>query len=572
MPKSDKPKVSILQRLKDNWTAGITVCLVSIPLSVSLAIAGGASPVAGIVTAIWAGLLASLFAGSNYNIVGPTGALSGILAAQAIAHGAGTLPMVAIVSGVMILACYALRLAKYIIYVPANTIHGFTLGVALTIGFGQLNSALGLSNLPAHEKLFDNVIESFKHIGNASIVTVVTFLIFISLMFLLVKIAPKLPKFLRLPPAVLLSPIGILLGYLSINHLIPVKLLTLGEKYADMSATLFIPHGFAIDQSIVSTAITVTIVAILETILSAKIADGMTKTKHNRNKEIFALAVANLGSGLAGGIPATAALARTALNIKSGANDKMAATVNAFAVVIVSFFFLAFFKFLPMAVIAAILVNVAIRMVSGEHFEKLYKLDRKSFWISMLVAGITFYVDPMIGILVGTAISLFFFLDTLSKGQFEMVVNDKHRKVIESVLGDKIVTLAPHTHTLVYSIKGHLTYVDSLAHISRFEHEIQQYEEVVLRLRELYFLDIDGLDAFEEIIEIIEARGKKVYLSGVNPLIEQILLESKAYLRLKDSGAVFSTTTKALQFLGFSLHEHETKHEVVAAKVKLAKA
>lgn len=571
MHQSHKPKTSLLQKIKENWTAGLTVCLVSIPLSVSLAIAGGASPVAGIVTAIWAGLIAAIFAGSNYNVVGPTGALSGILAAHAITHGAGTLPMVAIVTGVMILMCFALRLAKYIIYVPANTIHGFTLGVALTIGFGQLNSALGLTNVPVHEKIFDNIVESFKHIANASPVTVVTFLIFICAMFMLVKFATKLPKILRLPPAVLLSPIGILLGYLSLNNLVPIKLLTLGEKYADMSATLFIPHSFSINESIISTSITVAIVAILETILSAKIADGMTKTKHNRNKEILALGLANIASGLAGGIPATAALARTALNIKSGANHKTAAIVNAVAVVIISFFFLTFFKYLPMAVIAAILVNVAVRMVSREHFAKLYQLDKKSFWISMLVAAVTFYVDPMIGILVGTAISLFFFLDTLSKGQFEMVVNDKHRKIIESVLGDKILTLAPHTHTLVYSIKGHLTYVDSLAHISRFEHEIQQYEEVVLRLRELYFLDIDGLDAFEEIIEIIETRGKKVYLSGVNPLIEHILSTSKTYVRLKESGAVFETTTKALQSLGFSLQEHANKHEV-KSKVKLAKA
>ncbi|MBI4836771.1 MAG: SulP family inorganic anion transporter [Candidatus Abawacabacteria bacterium] len=558
---------SIGQRLKDNWVSGLTVSLVSIPLSVSLAIAGGASPVAGIVTAIWAGLIASLFGGSDYNIVGPTGALSGILAAHAIAHGAETLPMVAIVTGVIVLVSYALRLAKYIIYVPANTIHGFTLGVAFTIGFNQLNSALGLSGLHVHERLFDNVVESFKHIGNASLTTFITFIVFLGLMFLLVKVRTKLPKLLRLPPAVLLSPIGILLGYLSVNSLIPLKLITLGEKYSDMNATLFIPQSFHFDQSLISTSITVAIVAILETILSAKIADNLTKTKHNRDKEILGLGLANIASGLAGGIPATAALARTALNVKSGANNKISGTVNAICIVIISFFLLNFFKFIPMAIIAAILVNVAVRMVEGQHFVKLYRLDKKGFWISIFVAVITFYVDPMIGILVGTALSLFFFLDTLSRGQFEMVANDRNRKMIESVLGDKVTTITPNTHTLVYSIKGHLTYVDSQAHIARFEHEIKEYEEVVLRLRELYYLDVDGLDAFDEIIETIERRGKKVYLTGVNPLIEQVLLESKNYNRLKESGVVFPSTTKALQFLGFKIKEH-TKPKVATRAAK----
>lgn len=560
-------KTTLVQKLQTNWKSGLTVSLVSVPLAISLAIASGTSPIAGIVTAIWAGLFASLLGGSHYNVVGPTAALSGILATYALTNGAETLPTVAIVTGVIILLAYLLGLARFIIYIPANTIHGFTLGVALTIAMGQLNFALGLQNLPIHEHTVENFGESITHLGQTSLAAAITFGVFLALMFVITKISNKLPKILQLPPAVLLSPIGILLGYLSVSNMLPFRLLTLGEKYNNLNPTLFITHSFDLNQAIITTSLTVALIAILETIISAKIADGMTKTKHNRNKEVLGLGIANIASGIMGGIPATAALARTVVNIKSGANNQLSSTINSLCIIIISLLLLTFFKFIPLAVIAAILVNVAIRMVTREDFVKLYKIDKKNFWIAILVAILTVYIDPIIGVLVGAAVSLFFFLDTLSRGQFDMVTNNHNNEMIERVIGDKVYTMPAQSHTLVYSIKGHLTYVDSLAHTNRFEHDIQEYEHVVLRLRELYFLDVDGLEAFDEIVEIIEARNKKVYLSGVNPLIEQILLSSKHFSRLKDSGAVFSSTTKALKTLGFEIHD-QTKPELkLATKV-----
>ena len=142
---------SFAVNLKSNWKSGITVSLVSIPLSISLAVAAGATPLMGIITAIWAGLLAAIFGGSNFNIVGPTGALSGILAVFAISHGANSLPALAILSGIIIIISFIFHFEKYIILIPSSVIHGFTLGVAFIIGLNQLNFALGLKNLPVHE-------------------------------------------------------------------------------------------------------------------------------------------------------------------------------------------------------------------------------------------------------------------------------------------------------------------------------------------------------------------------------------------------------------------------------------
>lgn len=539
-----------LANIRNNWQSGLTVSLVSIPLSVSLAIASGATPVMGIVTAIWAGLIASIFAGSNFNIVGPTGALSGILATHVIVNGLDTLSLVAIVTGIIIFIAYLLKLERYMKFIPANTVQGFTLGVAFIIAFNQFNFAFGIKGLTPHERFIENVFDSISHLGQGSLQTAIVFFVFLVAMFGLIKAAPKLPTILRLPPAVLLSPIGILIGYLSLKGLIPLQLQTLGERYQDLSGTLFLPANFTlISRPVVMTSITVAIIAILETMISAKIADNLTKTKHQQSQEILALSLSNIASGLMGGIPATAALARTALNIKSGADNRMSATISSICIAIISIFLLTFFKFIPMAVIAAILVTVAVRMVEREHLVRMFHLDRKNFVIALIVAAVTIYIDPIIGILVGAAISLFMFMDKLSRGHFEMIINDNNYNIVDSIAGEKLTELKDNSHALFYSIKGHLTYIDGQAHVARFEKDIQKYEIVVLRLKELFLIDLDGIDALDEIIEAIEGKGKVVLICGVHGLLTHLPKASKHYKKLAEKGHVFKDTEAVLMHL-----------------------
>ncbi len=539
-----------IAKIKSNWQSGLTVSLVSIPLSVSLAVASNSTPTAGIITAVWAGLMASLFGGSNYNIVGPTGALSGILAAYALTHGANALSMLAIVSAVFILISYAFKLERYLVFIPASTVHGFTLGVAFIIGLNQMNFALGLSGLTKHPEFIKNVIESFSHIGQASLPTFGIFLLFVIGLFTLLKLTPKLPG------AITLTPIGILLGYLGTTGRLPFELKTLGMQYADIAPKIIQPFHFFFDTSLLLPALTVAVVAILETMISAKIADGMTGTKYQPRKEMLGLGIANIVSGLAGGIPATAALARTSLNVKTKANDKMSATISSVCIALISFVFLTYFKYIPLAVVAAILVFVAVRMVEIVHFYRMFSFDKKSFTISVLVALVTIYEDPIVGILFGTAVALLLFVEKLSKGQFELIINNAEKQMTDHVVGEDIddENICKDCHTLVYSIKGQLAYVNAQAHISRFETKLNaDFENVVLRMRELFFIDLDGVDAFEEIVNLIESQGKQVLLTGVNPLIEKSLEESKAFQRIRDTKRVFPHTREALQKLGYSL-------------------
>jgi SulP family sulfate permease len=282
--------------------------------------------------------------------------------------------------------------------------------------------------------------------------------------------------------------------------------------------------------------------------MSAKIADGMTKTKHNPRKEMFGLGLANIVTGLMGGIPATAALARTSLNIKSGANNRFSAIVSSIAIALISLLLFQYFKYIPLTVVAAILVFVAVRMIEAEHFIRYFKYDKKGFILAGLVAFVTVYEDPIIGILFGTAISLVVFMEYLSKGEYELLLNSKQFKKAKPITHEQLAKLKGSEHVLVYSFKGALVYINTQAHIARFERALKQYHSVILRMREVHFIDLDGVEGFSEIIDILYEKEKFIYITGVSPLVdEQLLRDSATYRKLKKMKAVLPKTMDALQ-------------------------
>lgn len=541
--------IRMIDNIKHNWKSGITVALVSMPLSVSLAVASGATPTIGIITAMWSGLIASLFGGSNFNIVGPTGALSGLIATYAMAHGLTSLPVLTIVTGLFILVAYVLKLERYLIFIPSSVIHGFTLGVAGIIAFNQLNAALGLTNLPKHERFFENVLESFKHLPEISGITLLVFIVFLTILFILRRIVPKVPG------ALLLSPVGIVLGYLATIGTVPIQLATMGSIFPDIAFKFYQLPQWEFSTSVFGAGAAIALVAILETMLSAKIADGMTHTKHNERKEMFGLGLANLAAGLAGGIPATAALARTSLNIKAGATNKVSATISAITLALLSFFCLSYFSYIPMAVIAAILVYVAIQMIEMEHFVKFYRYQRSGFWLSLLVASITFYEDPIIGIIFGTALALLLFVEKLSRGQFDLKLNTFEEGIVKTISGDSLKEIKENADILLYSIKGKLAYINSQAHINRFAGDLGKYNTIILRLRSVYFMDLDGAEALDEIISLIQKKSQTVCLTSMNQSIINLLeAVSPKYRELKQQGLIFPKTTVALKHFGIKLN------------------
>ena len=535
---------NLKEKLSQNWKAGLTVSFVSLPLSISLAMAAGATPLMGVITAIWAGLLASFFGGSNYNIVGPTGALSGILVVYALKYGVSILPLLAIITGIMTLIVYALRWERYIVFIPSSVVHGFTLGVAFIIGLGQLNFALGLKNLPAHENLISNVLESLKHIGAAHWPTVALFVGGFAFLFVWRKF------FTKIPGAVVLALGGILLGYLSQIGIVAIQLQTLYSKFGNISGSLWsVPRiSFVLNQDILIGAAAVSVVAILETLLSAKIADNMTKTKHNTRKEVLGVGIANIFSGLFGGIPATAALARTSINVKSGANDKLSATINSVFVLVIAAVFLGAFKYLPLAVVASILIFTATQMVEREHFVNIWRNDRMAFLLSIAVAIITVVEDPIMGILIGSMAALLVFANKMSRAKTEIGVN-RDGKLIVRLNAKEFAQAVDHGDTLVYRFAGQLTYVNAQSHMQNVGKINDGAKNVVYSFRNLFFFDMDGLEAIKEMVEMQKSRGKKVLITSLSGSMKRALKREVWYKEMEKNNEVFENTKDALNTL-----------------------
>jgi MFS superfamily sulfate permease-like transporter len=183
----------------------------------------------------------------------------------------------------------------------------------------------------------------------------------------------------------------------------------------------------------------------------------------------------------------------------------------------------------------------------------MYAHDKVSLALTLFVALVTIAFDPIIGILVGTVMALLVFVEKLSRGQFELVVNNDDKQIVEKIVDERLPKGDQHADTLVYSIKGLFAYVNAAAHVARFEEELHDFRAVVLRLRELSYIDLDGVDALAEIVDLLQAQGKTVYVTGVNPLVERLLAGQKVYRDLEAGGRVLPRTTDALRQLGYTV-------------------
>lgn len=531
--------------LKENWKSGLTVALVSIPLSVSLAMSSGAPPAAGIITAVVAGIIGAAFGSSRYNIIGPTGALSGVTAAFALTQGAGLLPLMTVLAGLIIVFAYFIKVERYLVYVPSSVIHGFTLAISIILISSQLNYILGLHGLPVKASVADGLWQAFVNYDIINFKTVIYFSVFYLILLLIRKLN------ISIPGAIILSVMAIVYGYLCKSGILPIDVFTLGDKFPQIGLSFNFQYELEINRYIIGTALTVAFIAILETMLSAKIADKATNTSHNQRKEIMGLGMANLASGIFGGIPATGALARVSLNIRSGAKSKSSAIMNGVFVGIISFLLLSQFTYMPMAAIAAILVDTAVNMIEAKHFRKYRKYDKLSYIVAFIVCAVTIIEDPIFGIAAGVIISFFFFIDNISRGHFELSINDDNG-LIRTMSGNKLRPIKEDGTVLLYTIRGTFVYINCEAHLARLESEyFEKFRTVIFRLREVYMIDLDGMETLDKMIQILRDKGITVLISSASDSMKAKLRRlSKEFIFMENHGQVFDKTVFALEYLG----------------------
>jgi len=379
--------------------AGLTVAMVAIPLSLAIAIASGADPATGLITAIVGGFLISLLGGSRVQIGGPTGAFIVVVFGVIAAHGYDGLVLATLMAGVMLVIAGLLRAGSLISYIPEPVINGFTIGIAVIIGTSQLKDAFGLTpdRLPAE---FIGKVEALWSVRDSF--TPAAFAIAIATMLLIVLLRRLFPRFPGLIVAVAATS-----GLVALFDL-PVD--TIGSRFGALSASLPMPHlpeiTYARLVELLPSAFVIAFLAGVESLLSAMVADRMIGSRHRSNAEVLAQGAANIGSALFGGLPATGAIARTATNVRAGGKTPVAGLVHALTILVVMMLAAPLAGYLAMPALAGLLLLTAWNMSEPQHWKAYLGQPRQDVVLLLLTLVLTVLTDLTIAIGVGVAVGL----------------------------------------------------------------------------------------------------------------------------------------------------------------------
>lgn len=486
-------------------TAGIIVAIIALPLSIALALASGVGPEAGIFTAIVAGFVISALGGSSVQIAGPTAAFATIVAGIVAHDGMDGLIVATILAGIFLILMGLCHFGSLIKFIPFTITTGFTSGIAVTIVIGQLKDFFGLTYpngvkpIETVEK-FEAVLHHFSTINmDAAIVGGVSLAILI--------IAPYIFK--RIPGSLL----AVIAGILMVQFL-PLRVNTIGNLYTISNAlpSLRFPSlSLNIIQNALPNALTIAVLAAIESLLSCVVADGMINGKHRSDMELVAQGAGNIASALFGGIPATGAIARTAANIKNGGKTPIAGMVHSITLVIVLVALMPYAGMIPMPTIAAILFIVAYNMCQWRTFVNLVKTAPKSDVIVLVTSFVlTVIFDLVVAIEVGMVLACLLFIKRMSE---ETKVNGWTYVDEDTPDVDEHLQKLP-LQIRVYEISGPLFF--GAASVIE-EIVVKDFTNcLVLRMRSVPALDSTALNALKDLVQVCKSKGITIVFSHVN--------------------------------------------------------
>ncbi len=406
--------------LRHDLIAGLTVSIVALPLAMALAIASGATPDKGLHTAIIAGFLISLLGGSRVQIGGPTAAFIPVVFNVIDKFGYGGLILCTLLAGIMLIAAGVLRIGTLLKYIPQPVITGFTSGIAVSIFSSQVKDLFGLQIDKVPADFFARWSAYFAHWSSFSGATVALALGSLTMIVLIRRYRPNWPGFL----------IAVIAGAMAIT-LMHVPVDTIGTRFGGIPATLpqfNFPHiPLERTRELFPSAFTIAFLAAVESLLSAVVADGMIGGHHRSNCELVAQGVANIGSALFGGLPATGAIARTATNIRSGARSPIAGIAHALFLLLFVLALAPLMSYVPLAVLAAVLVMVAWNMAEIESFRHLMSGPIGDRVVLLLTFALTVAFDLTVAIEVGLVLASFLFMHRMS----EVVAMESHVSLLE---------------------------------------------------------------------------------------------------------------------------------------------
>lgn len=519
------PKVYLCLRrysfaiFKKDLMAGVTVGIVALPLAMAFAMASGVAPERGLFTAIIAGFIISFLGGSKVQIGGPTGAFVVVVYSVIERHGYDGLVLATLVAGVLLLLMGAFRLGSLIKFVPHPLIVGFTTGIAVVVFSSQLKDLLGLhmAEVPVHflEKwgAYFHSVHSFDYL---------TAIIGISTLGLIVLLR-------RFAKAV---PWGIASIFIAtaVCWALQLDIPTIGTRFGQLPRTLPTP-SFDFDFhrifEVMPDAITIALLAGIESLLSAVIADAVIGSRHKPNCELIAQGLANIGAVIFGGMPATAAIARTATNIKTGAQTPVAGMIHAVVIFLLLFTCSSLVGHIPLASLAAILVVVSWNMSELPHFYRLMKTSRSDVVILLTAFFLTVLIDLTVAVEIGMLLAAFFFMKRMSDVKHVIAPDQKH----------------PEKGIEIYKMRGPF-FFGVCDQLKKIVHDMDPPPKIfILRMKHVPVLDATALQTFRELHDRCALHQTKIVLTEVQPepvehlhqyglggLIDQDILKQTAQL------------------------------------------
>ena len=505
-----------LKTLRADMIAGLTVAIVALPLAMAMAVASGASPDKGLVTAVVAGFFISFLGGSRVQIGGPTGAFVVVIFDVIARFGLDGLIVASVMAGcLLIIAGYA-RLGKLIKYIPYPVITGFTTGIAVIIASSQVQDFLGLSFTDVPAAFIEKWMAYFAHLNETSIAALGIGFLALATILVCKRISAKIPAYLV---AILVaSSVTIALG-LNID--------TIGSRFPNMPTGLPTPTLPALTleevRALIPSAFTIAFLAGIEALLSAVVADAMIGQKHSLNQELVGQGVANIASGFFGGLPATGAIARTATNIKSGGKTPMSGIFHALFLLVFLYTVMDILAYIPMACLAAVLFMVSWGMSDLKHFIQISRISPSDRTILFLTFALTVLVDLTVAIGVGVTFASLLFMRHMSKSieiqphmrltHFDEDDGDNDTPLTSGRAVAKDVEIPDGV--VAYQINGPLFFGVANELCDRVGSLVEMPRILILRMRFMPYLDASGEASIEEIVKICEQHHSFIIFAGL---------------------------------------------------------
>lgn len=496
--------------------AGIIVGIVALPLAIAFGIASGVKPEQGLYTAIVAGFLIAALSGSRVQIGGPTGAFIVIVYDIVQRHGYNGLAIATLMAGVLLIAMGLAGLGSVIKFIPYPVTVGFTSGIALLIFSGQIRDLLGLRMAQVPSQFYDKLTAYADHISTISPIAAAIGIASIVIILFWPRITRRVPG----------SLIAILVTT-ALVALLDLPVATIGSRFGSVPNSLPLPQLPTLPDwntltGLFSPALTIAILAGIESLLSAVVADGMTGRRHRSNMELVAQGVANLASPLFGGIPATGAIARTATNVKNGGRTPIAGIIHAITLLLILMFFGKWAELIPMPALAGILIVVAWNMSEAHLFAKLLHGPRSDVLVLLSTFGLTVLVDLTVAIQVGVVLAALLFMRRMAEATQVGFITSELR-------GDEEDQDDPHSlqsrrvpdGVEVFEINGPFFFGAADKFKKALEAVSNPPKILILRMRHALTLDATALQALESVHDRARRDGTTLILSGVHaqPLI-----------------------------------------------------